>query len=402
MRRWLGIVGLALVALAALTRSAATDDEVWRRTQRRDLVLGVPTEGELEAVESQQIGPPQVARIWNFQISMMVDEGAAVTAGEPVLGFDATELQQKLQQAMAEADGAAKKLEKLTTDLLVARRRRELRLAEAQGRLRRAELKGSIDSETTAAAELRKAAIDRDLAQVEISLLEESLQQHALGERLKIANLEGKVKLARSRVASLESGIEQMIVTASRSGTVVYKTNWRGEKKQVGERVWRAEKVLEIPDLSAMQASAEVDEANAGRLAVGQSVNFRLEAYPDTEYRATVVSIRRVVQKRSNEDPRKIVRLKLGLEESDPERMRPGMRFRGTIVTERVEDALTVPLDTIFSDATGSYVTLRGLFGDRQIHPELGRRNQRYVEVLAGLSEGDLLAGHALGEGAPE
>ena len=72
-----------------------------------------------------------------------------------------------------------------------------------------------------------------------------------------------------------------MAVKAERSGTVVYATSWRDEKKKVGDSAWRGERILEIPDLSAMKGEGDVDESDAGKIRVGQKVRFRLEAHPD-------------------------------------------------------------------------------------------------------------------------
>ena len=399
-RRWTVVATLALLGVAWAAWGNGSDEAVWRRVERRDLVLGVPMQGELQAVVSQQIGPPQVERIWNFQISMMVPEGSEVEPGQPVLAFDTTELQRRLQEAVAEADSSAKQLEKLRTDKVVETRQLSLQLAEAQGRRRRAELKTDSDASVIAAADLEKAGIDRTLAQSEIEYLEEALRQKAIEERVETANLEGRLELARTRVTQLQESIERMTVSAERSGTVIHKTDWRGDKRQIGEQVWRAAVVLEIPDLSEMEAAAEVAEANAGRLEVGQDVSFRLDAYPDIEYRGTVSSIRRAVQRKSRDDPGKVVRLKLALEATDSERMRPGMRFRGTVVAERLEQLLAVPSEAIFSDADGPYVYVRSLLGRRRVNPELGRRNQDWVEVVSGLAAGDRVLGRAGSEGS--
>ena len=43
---------------------------------------------------------------------MIGPEGEEVAAGQPVLGFDTTELRQRLRQSTAEADSAEKGLEK--------------------------------------------------------------------------------------------------------------------------------------------------------------------------------------------------------------------------------------------------------------------------------------------------
>jgi RND family efflux transporter MFP subunit len=361
--------------------------------EHRDLILGIPTEGELRAVDSDLIGPPQLRRVWNFQVSMIAEEGSEVEAGQPVLGFDTTELNQRLLQSKAEADSAEKELEKAIADLDIERRQLELRLEEARARLRRAELQAAGNVEVTAARELEKARIDRLLAETEITGLEASLEQHQIKRRMELATLRSKLEFARTEVADQQEAIERMSVKAPRAGTLILRSDWRGHKKQIGDRVWRAEKVAEIPDLSLMEATAEVDEQAAGRLAEGLPVTFRLDAYPDQEYKANVASIRRAVQRKSSQNPSKVVKLTLELERTDTERMRPGMRLSGTISAETIPGALALPITCVASDERGAFVEVRGglggLLGSHRVYPELGRRNDDYVEILSGLSAGD-------------
>ena len=45
-------------------------------------------------------------------------------------------------------------------------------------------------------------------------------------------------------------------------------------------------------DLTKMQVQANVDEADIGRIKVGQTANFTVDAYPDTVFTGTVTQIR--------------------------------------------------------------------------------------------------------------
>jgi HlyD family secretion protein len=153
-----------------------------------------------------------------------------------------------------------------------------------------------------------------------------------------------------------------------------------------------AEPVLEIPDLTRMEADGEVEEAQGGRVREGQTVVLRLDAHPDREYRGTVKSISRAVQEKSWRNPLKVVHLTLALDETDPERMRPGMRFRGTIEIERHPDVALVPVGAVFRD-NGATVAFRyRLGGWRRVALNLGDRNADQVEVIDGLEPGDLVA----------
>lgn len=393
-----GVVLLGAV-LAAL-RSHGGDPEAWLRVERRDLVLGAAVEGELRAVDSVDLGPPQIRDVWDFRISFLAPEGTEVSPGDPVVAFDTTQLEHQLREKVAERDAAAKEVEQKASDLELEVRRRELSLAEARGRLRKAELKLAVPDEVAKRVELDKARVEQRLAELEIASLEVGLEQHAAAGRAELEALEEKRARAAARASELERQVGEMTVRAPRAGTVTYVRDWRGDRKKVGDSTWRAEKLVSIPDLGRMRAEGEVTEADAGRIRVGQRVTLRLEAHPDREYAGVVRVVRRSVQARSRSDPQKVVRLDVDLDATDPRRMRPGMRFRGQVVAERLPDLLVVPKEAVTWTPEGAAVRRLTLLGEKEVLPSLGRRNAELFEVLAGLDEGDrvLVRGRTTGQ----
>jgi HlyD family secretion protein len=202
---------------------------------------------------------------------------------------------------------------------------------------------------------------------------------------------------AAGRVREARAAIAAMTVAAPRDGTVVYVSS-RGaggnEKKKVGDSCWRGDKVLEIPDLRSMRAEGEVDEADAGRVAPGQRVSLRLDAHPDVVFTGVVSSIRGSVQEKSRWNPVKVVELGIDLDRTDPQRMSPGMRFLGAVEIERARRVLTVPAQAVLNRPGGPVVLRRrpGKTEEVQVRPRLGRRNERLIEVVSGLAEGDRVA----------
>ncbi len=391
-RRGLWAAGTLIAALGTWGLARAVEPtarDSWLRVERQDLVIGVELEGELQAVDSADLGPPQVDSVWDFKISFLAPESSEVAEGEPVIRFDTTQLRQQQQEKVAERDSAVKQLEKKVTDLAIERRDQDLQLAEAEADLRRADLKLAVPEQVTERRELERARIDRGLAKMRIDHVEASRRHLVAQGRADLAALEDKRDRAATRLAEIEAQLEAMTVRAPRSGTVIYKTSWRGEKKKIGDSAWRAEKVVQIPDLNRMRGEGQVAEADAGRLAVGQHVTFRLDAYPDQEYRATVLKIHRTVQKKSWRNPQKVVRLEIEPEATDAERMRPGMRFRGTVEIARLPEALVVPQEAVFQRPAGAAVYVRTWLGRREVFPRLGERNARVIGVESGLSEGD-------------
>ncbi len=392
------VLGLWLIA----GRAAASAPGDWAEVRRDDLVAGVPVAGTLASVQAVEIGPPQLSELWDFKIAFLAPEGTQVQPGQPVIGFDTSELQRQLLDKRAERDSAQKELEKKQTDAEIARRDRELELAEAEGRLRKAALKVDVPPELVASKELAKSREDLELARREVAYLKDRLRLEAVQAGSETAALARKRDRAAGRVQEMDDAVRSMMVAAPRAGTVVYVATDNGEKKKVGDSTWRGQSVLELPDLRRMEADGEVDEADAGRVAVGQRVTFRLDAHPDDVFSGTVKVIGGAVQTKSEVNPLKVVRLTIDLDRTDPQRMRPGMRFLGTVEVERAPRALVVPLEAVFNRPSGPVVYRKVGWRTEEVHPVLGRRNERLVEVRSGLRPGDLVSRHDLAAEAGE
>jgi multidrug resistance efflux pump len=389
-------IGLGLWLVAGRAAASGTGD--WVELRRDDLVIGVPVAGTLSSVQAVRIGPPQIAEIWDYKIAFMAPEGAPVRPGQPVLGFDTSELERQLLDKRAERDSAQKELEKKQTDLEIQRRDRELELAEAEARLRKATLKVDVPPELVASKELAKSREDLALARREVAYLKDRLHLEAVQGSTEVAALASKRDRAAVRVQDMEDAVRHMTVTAPRAGTVVYVATDEGEKKKVGDSCWRGQSVLEIPDLRRMEAEGEIDEADAGRVAVGQRVTFRLDAHPDDVFTGRVRAIGGAVQSRSESNALKVVRLQIDLDQTDPQRMRPGMRLLGTVEVERVPKALVAPVEAVFNRPGGPVVYRKTGLGSEEVRPVLGRHNDRQVEIKSGLKAGDRVSRRDLAE----
>ncbi|HEY8132619.1 MAG TPA: efflux RND transporter periplasmic adaptor subunit [Thermoanaerobaculia bacterium] len=369
---------------------AADRQGEWARVTRGDLVTGVDVTGTLAALDSGSFGPPQLNDVWDFKIAMMAPEGSEITTGRPVLGFDTTELQKKLEEKSAEAEQARKEIEKQKADLSLKREDERLNLAQAEASLRKSTLKLEAPPDLVGVKERKQVELDNDLAKEQVASIRNRIASLERAARAQIALLESKQQRAASIVAETQSAIRQMTIMAPRNGTIVYVTNWRGDKKKVGDTCWRMERVIEIPDLSRMIARGDVDEVDAGKIAVGQRVTLRLDAHPDEEFHGTIQKASKTVsQQQGTKDPLKVLRVEIALDRSDPAKMRPGMRFQGTVELQRQRNAVLVPRNAVFVSARGPYALRRGWFSVQQIPLKLGRQNDKFVEVLSGISASD-------------
>ena len=396
-RRWrviLPAVGIALFLFGGWTlrnKLAADRQGEWMTVRRADLVTGFEVSGTLVSIDPESLGPPRLPDVWNFKISMLAPEGSDVKKGQPVLGFDTTDLQRRLESKSAEAEESRKQIEKETNALALRTKDERLRLAESEGRLRKAALKLEAPPDVAGVNEHKLAEIEHASASREASAVRARLASLERAARARIRLLESKRREAEAVVARTQESLRQMTVVSPRDGTVVYVAEeWSGEKRKVGDSIWKGANVVEIPDLNRMEAEGEIDEVDAGRAAVGQRVTLRLDAHPDVEFGGTIVSAGQTVQRKSGPMRQlKVLRVKIRLDRTDPVRMRPGMRYTGVVELGRVRNALLVPRSAVFLSSSGPAVIRRTPFGTEEVPLRLGRENTESAEVLQGLDAGD-------------
>ena len=92
-------------------------------------------------------------------------------------------------------------------------------------------------------------------------------------------------------------------------------------------------------DLRRMELQVDVDEADVGTTAVGQTASFTVDAYPDQTFPAAIKDIRFVSETTNN-----VVTYKALLTVDNATLLlRPGMTATADIIVEEVEDAILIP-----------------------------------------------------------
>jgi hypothetical protein len=383
------VIAVAAAALLFLSlRSSRPDVGAPVAVKRADLVLTVEVEGELAAVRSAEIGVPPVSEV-DFKIAFLAPEGQAVKKGTSVLRLDTEIVERQLAEKRAELKEAQKKVEQKEIDLGMKLLDLDQQAAQARAELGRAELKVEVPAEVQQRIELEKALLDKKGRERDLENIEAEGRVTRALTGAELVSLRQQRDRAAGRVAALEDTIAKMDIRAPQDGIVVYRTNWRDEKKKVGDSVWFGEVVLALPDLTEMKGDGFVDEADGGPVKEGQPVTLRLEARSDFDLRGKVARIGRTVKQRSWRTPLKGYRVEITLEKTDPTFMRPAMRFRGEVETGRIPGALLVLRDAVFLRDDGPVVWVRRALGWREAKVKLGRSNRTQVEVLSGLSEGD-------------
>jgi RND family efflux transporter MFP subunit len=164
-------------------------------------------------------------------------------------------------------------------------------------------------------------------------------------------------------------------ITAPMDGVVLRRDGEVGEIAEAGQILFR----VGVP--RPLQVVAEVNEEDIPRVALGQAVLFRTDAFPGQRLDGKVREITPM-----GDVVAKTYRIKMALPDDTP--LQPGMSVEANIITREKPGALLVPADAIQGNAV--FVLQDGRVRRREV--TIGIRGTRHVEILSGLSDNERVA----------
>lgn len=284
-------------------------------------------EGEVYARESAVLMPPNIKGMWRLTITRLAADGAPVKKGEPVLGFSGSDLMQDLTQKTSELAEKQRALDTLLLELAARERTARLATAQAEAALEKARRKTQLPPSIIPGIEYRKLVVARERAEKRMALIREREGLAAEQRRQERRLLESEVAQLQGDVARLKAGLASLNIVAPRSGLMMHKSSWNGEKFDVGSQVFRGQSVAEIPDLATLAVRAQLPERDLTRVRVGAPVRVVVEGGAGIAVRGKVVSIGHTVRSKSRVRPVPVVDLEIEL--ADPEApLKPGQAVR--------------------------------------------------------------------------
>ncbi|MBW2367142.1 MAG: efflux RND transporter periplasmic adaptor subunit [Deltaproteobacteria bacterium] len=226
-----------------------------------------------------------------------------------------------------------------------------------------------------------------------------ALDQTRQGSVFKVAKsvsslkeIRGKNQTARAALKQAQVQLEKTVIRAPISGiAILYETFRDGLKRKprVGDRVWQNQTLLYLPDITSMIVKTQVREIDLHKLFLGQICSVSVDAFPQTVYEGKVTFIGILAAKRFERSAgEKYFQITVMLRDEDL-KLRPGMTARLSILTDQVAQALTVPVQAVFSEDHRKYCY--SLKDSRFIKTpvRIGKQNEDIIEILGGLKPGD-------------
>ncbi|MEM1104973.1 MAG: HlyD family efflux transporter periplasmic adaptor subunit [Pseudomonadota bacterium] len=312
-------------------------------------------------------------------VTVHVDDGAMVAAGEPIISLANTDLELEVLSREAlyteQLSGLART--QMSFDQINLQYERDLAAASLEIELTRAALDRRLPREETG---VPQAEIDRlrtelahqsatyDMIQAAQARDRESARRNLDQLRVSVGRMGEGLDLMRASLGGLT-------VSAPSAGQV------SGLTLRPGEVISQGARIGQIDMIDRYQFRASIDEFYLGRIAVGQSATA---AIGDA---ATPLHVSKVYP---NVDNRRFD-VDLSFAGAPPRGLRRGQSVRVRIALSDTEETLTLSNGPYFEETGGLWVYAVSETGDRaEKRPvTLGRRNPERVEVLSGLQPGD-------------
>jgi RND family efflux transporter MFP subunit len=382
---------LATVAWYAWpSSSSAAEAELTAQVKRGEFKVLVTTTGELRARKFVQVSGPATAQsvqVYQTKIASIVPEGSVVKVGDVIAELDRQPVATKIADVTLT-------LQKAQADFTTAQLDSALNLAQAREDVRTAEF--TLEEKKLAREQAkyeaptikRQAEIDYEKAQRALEQSKRNLLTKTKQAVAKMSSVGADLGRQQNNLTNLKSVGDQFSVRAPAPGMVIYVREWNGKKKGVGS-MWNAweSTVATLPDLTQMESETYVNEVDVRKLALGQKVQISLDADPTKKLSGTVTHIANVGEQRPNQDS-KVFEVKIEIATADTT-LRPGMTTANAIETASIGNVLSVPLESVVSEAGFSYVFKKSGRGVVKQMVETGTMNDNEIVVRRGVEAGD-------------
>ncbi len=371
------------------TRSSTNNISTFS-SKRGEFIIDVRQKGELQAVKSTSVGVPR--RIFSItRIVKIVEDGTMVKEDDFLVQFDTSEFENRLKQRKNELDNAKAELtsqkasiesqmEELENNLLIQQYTFE------QSKIRYQQMKYE------APAKQREMELDFKKSELLLKQVKKKIESQKIINEANISKAELKVKQAEIILQETQKQLNELTLTAPKSGMVVLRNIWGPngqEKVKVGSTPYPGMDLVSIPDLSLMLIKTQVNEIDISQIRLGQKVVINLDALEGPTFYGKVTNVATLARTELGSDV-KVFDVEVTIDGSD-ERLKPGMTAQCKIVTDKINNVLFIPLDAVFEkeDTTVVYVK-KGGFERRQV--KVGSKNSDYVIIENGISEGEEVA----------
>jgi HlyD family secretion protein len=388
-------LGVGVAGVSGAFSRGATVDVPTTIVTKGEFIDYLQVRGEVKAMRSVPLTVPTTAG-GDLQILELAKNGMTIKKGDVVVRFDPMTVQRTLNDRRSDYKQSQDEIENTQAQYRMQEQQAQTDLTTARYDVRRAEL-DAVPSEFLAQMVREQNELALANANARLSEAEQKLKALHDIEQAELGSKTQKRDKARFDTQTAERQLGGLQIVAPVDGVVSISPNWRSccppPDFKAGDRAWPGQVIAEVPDLSTLRVTAKLEEAERGRMQLGQRVVVRADAVPDKELVGKIGEISALARVDfSSWPPRRNFEMIVEVDQLDP-RLRPGMNTTVRVAVDRVADVVLIPARSVFEKAGRSVVYVpraRGGWEERQVR--IIRRGQEQLVVRDGVQPGERVA----------
>lgn len=257
------------------------------KVEKGALTSTVAASGTLNAVKTVAVS----SQISGQLKEVLVDFNSEVKPGQVLARIDPESYQLRINQARADLDAlrsTALVQQNMVSSQKIELGKAKIALADAERDFQRKKelvAKGFISP-----SELEKADTVFKTAREQVSLVEQGIRT----QESQVASAQANVRQREVALQSAQVDLEKTTIRAPVNGIVIARKIEPGQT--VAASLSAPDLFIIAQDLRAMQVETSIDEADIGRLKVGQNATFTVDAFPRRNFSGKVTQIRKAAQ----------------------------------------------------------------------------------------------------------
>ena len=356
------VLAIAAAATVFITSAAAGEPAVkTAQVKRETLALTLTVSGKTEPNKKREVFAPVAGALK----SVKVTEGQRVKKGQVLAVLDKAKLDAQVRTAQAQYDSADAQVAALS-------KRRTVQVPVA-----------------AAAPAGAPAGAPASAPKMKTTTLPEEPSMVAQREAARAQRRQAEIQLELAK-----DDRDQAVLRAPVAGIVMFEAigapapDGSALKPVVGATVTPQAPLFTVVDRDSLKFVADVDEADVGRIAAGDTVTITLESFPGREFASEVKTVLPAAKKTT--DGATVFPATMPL--TGIKRGRIGMTGNALIEVDAVENALTIPAEALFEKDGRSfvYVLKGGKLAEKTV--EVGAMTDDSIEIVKGLSQGQNVA----------
>lgn len=213
-----------------------------------------------------------------------------------------------------------------------------------------------------------------------------------------LENARISVQNAQLALDSAVRALDNYVITAPISGTIIQKNFKMGDNLETSNLNAANGILAVIFDMSTLTFEMRIDELDINRIAIGQSVSITADGVEGASFDGIVdkININGTTAGGSTTYPITVKILEAG-------GLKPGMNVSADVLIEEVGEVLCVPVDAVKRSSgtpivmvvPASAISEEGILTDLSVIEDrpvtLGRNDDQYIEITAGIDEGEIV-----------